>query len=76
MRTLFTMIVGSNPAQYQLDFALWARDLMRQVIAQRFGVKLSVGSVGRILRGLGMSPQRPLAPGHPTGPRAGGALAY
>jgi transposase len=27
MRTLFTMIAGSNPAQYQLDFALWTRDL-------------------------------------------------
>ena len=60
MRMLFTMIAGSNPAQYQLDFALWTRDLVRQVIAQRFGVELSVGSVGRILRGLGMSPQRPL----------------
>jgi transposase len=60
MRTLFTMIAGSNPAQYQLDFALWTRDLVRQVIAQRFGVDLSVGSVGRILRGLGMSPQHPL----------------
>jgi transposase len=60
MRTLFTMIAGSNPAQYQLDFALWTRDLVRQVIATRFGIDLSVGSVGRILRGLGMSPQRPL----------------
>lgn len=60
MRMLFTMIAGSNPAQYQLDFALWTRDLVRQVIAKQFGVELSVGSVGRILRGLGMSPQRPL----------------
>ena len=60
MRMLFTMISGSNPAQYQLDFALWTRDLVRQVIATRFSVDLSVGSVGRILRGLGMSPQRPL----------------
>lgn len=60
MRQLFTMIAGSNPAQFQLEFALWTRDLVRQVIAHRFGVDLSVGSVGRILRGLGMSPQRPL----------------
>ncbi|MPZ71598.1 MAG: hypothetical protein GEU71_19095 [Actinobacteria bacterium] len=29
-----TLIVGSNPAQYQLDFALWTRDLVRQVIAK------------------------------------------
>jgi transposase len=60
MSALFTLIVGSNPAQFQLDFALWTRDLVRQVIAKKFGVNLSVGSVGRILRGLGLSPQRPL----------------
>lgn len=59
-RMPFTMIAGSNPARYQLDFALWTRDLVRQVIATRFGVELSVSSVGRILRGVGMSPQRPL----------------
>jgi transposase len=47
MSMLFTMIAGSNPAQYQLDFALWTRDLVRQVIATRFGVELSVYSVGR-----------------------------
>ena len=33
MRVLFTMIAGSNPAQYQLEFALWTRDLVRQVMA-------------------------------------------
>ncbi|TQM11044.1 IS630 family transposase [Pseudonocardia kunmingensis] len=60
MSVLFTMIAGSNPAQFQLEFALWTRDLVRQVIAQRFGVNLSVGSVGRVLRSLGLSPQRPL----------------
>jgi transposase len=52
------MIAGSNPARYQLEFALWTRDLVRQVIAKRFGVSLSVGSVGRILRSLDLSPQR------------------
>jgi transposase len=60
MGLLFTMIEGSNPAQFQLEFALWTRDLVRQVIAKKFGIDLSVGSVGRILRGLGLSPQRPL----------------
>jgi transposase len=60
LSVLFTMIEGSNPAQFQLDFALWTRDLVRQAIAKRFGVDLSVGSVGRILRGIGLSPQRPL----------------
>ncbi|MCA1672986.1 MAG: IS630 family transposase [Actinobacteria bacterium] len=60
MRTLYTLINGSNPLQFQLEFALWTRDLVRQVIERKFAVELSVMSVGRILRKLGMSPQRPL----------------
>jgi transposase len=60
MRTLFTLIHGSNPLQFELEFALWTRKLVQQVIVQKFGVELSVMSVGRVLRRLGMSPQRPL----------------
>jgi transposase len=60
MRTLFTLISGANPLQFELEFALWTRQLVRQVIVQKFDVELSVVSVGRLLRKLGMSPQRPL----------------
>jgi transposase len=60
MRTLFTLIHGSNPLQFELEFALWTRKLVQQVIVAKFGVELSVMSVGRVLHRLGMSPQRPL----------------
>jgi transposase len=60
MRRLYTLISGSDPRQLQLDFALWTRDLVRQLIHREFGVSLSAVSVGRLLRTLGLSPQRPL----------------
>jgi transposase len=44
----------------QFEFALWTREMVREVIRREFGVALSVVSVGRLLRKLGMSPQRPL----------------
>lgn len=60
MRELYGLIVGSDPRQYHLGFALWTRDLVRQLIWTRFRVRLSAVSVGRLLRTLGMSPQRPV----------------
>ena len=57
---LYALITGSDPRQLSLDFALWTRDLVRQVIRREFGVALSEVSVGRLLRTMGLSPQKPL----------------
>ena len=57
---LFDLIVGKDPRQYRFDFGLWTRDLVRQVLESEFGIILSVKSVGRVLRKMGLSPQRPL----------------
>jgi transposase len=60
LRTLYTLIEGSDPRQYQLEFALWTRELVQQLIWAQFRIRLSVVSVGRLLRTLGFSPQRPV----------------
>jgi transposase len=60
MRRLYTLVTGADPRQLQFEFALWTRDLVRQLIRREFKVSLSAVSVGRLLRSLGLSPQRPL----------------
>jgi transposase len=60
LRTVFTLVEGTNPRQLSFDFGLWTRRLVRDLIWREFRVRLSEASVGRILRSLGMSPQRPL----------------
>lgn len=60
MRTLYTLIAGSDPRQLSFEFALWTREMVRTVIRRKFDVALSTVSVGRLLRTLGLSPQRPL----------------
>jgi transposase len=60
LNRLYALIVGANPAQFQLEFALWTRELVGQLIDQQFGVSLSLATVGRLLRKIGLSPQRPL----------------
>lgn len=57
---LYRLVVGNNPQQLQFPFALWTRDMVRVLIRDRFGVRLSEVSVGRLLHKLGLSPQRPV----------------
>ena len=57
---LYALIAGRDPRQMQFEFALWTREMIREVIRREFRVALSVVSVGRLLRKLGLSPQRPL----------------
>jgi hypothetical protein len=51
--------------------------MVRELIRREFGVRLSETSVGRLLRRLGFSPQRPLhrASGLRAGSGVGGAVA-
>ncbi len=57
---LYALIVGTDPRQLSFAFALWTREMVRALIRREFGVALSAVSVGRLLRTLGLSPQRPL----------------
>ena len=59
-RRLYTLITGADPRQLEFAFALWTRDVVRELIRREFKVSLSAVSVGRLLRTLGLSPQRPL----------------
>ena len=40
--------------------ALWTRAMVRELIERQYGVTLSLASVGRLLRSLGLTPQRPV----------------
>jgi transposase len=57
---LRSWIVGRDPRQFQFEFALWTRKIVRDLIAQRFGVTMTPQGVGKLLRRIGLSPQRPL----------------
>jgi transposase len=57
---LFKLVAGRDPRQMEFDFALWTRQRVRELIRREFGVKMHVTAVGRLLRRLGLTPQRPL----------------
>jgi transposase len=70
MARLYALIVGKDPRQMRFGFALRAREMVREVIRREFKVALSVVSVGRLLRKLGLSPQRPLHRAYQQNPEA------
>ncbi len=57
---LATLIAETDPRDHGFAVALWTREVVRQLITARFGVDLTVASVGRTLHDLGFSAQRPL----------------
>lgn len=67
---VFRWINGKNPMQYGFDFGLWTRQIARDLIAQRFGVTLSLASVGGLLARVGLTPQKPLQRAYQRDPEA------
>ncbi len=68
--TTVRLIRDRCPDQVKLPFALWTREAVRDLIAQRWGVTLSVWTVGRYLRRWGFSPQTPLRRAYERDPEA------
>lgn len=67
---VFRWVNGKNPMQYGFDFALWTRHVVRDLIAQKFNVSLSVTSVGSLLAELHLTPQKPLQRAYQRDPEA------
>jgi len=70
LQRVYTLVVGNDPRQLQFPFALWTRAVVPELIRREFAVRLSEVSVGRLLRKLGLSPQRPLYRAYQQNPEA------
>lgn len=57
-RQVFRWINGRDPRQYGLDFGLWTRAVVVELIAKKFGVQ------------LGLTPQKPLQRAYQRDPEA------
>jgi transposase len=69
-RQVFRWVNGRNPRQYGFDFGLWTRQIVRELVARRFEVTLSLASIGALLCRLGLTPQKPLQRAYQRDPEA------
>lgn len=67
---VFVWINGKNPMQYGFDFGLWTRQIVRELVGQRFAVHLSLASIGALLARQGLTPQKPLQRAYQRDPEA------
>jgi transposase len=67
---VFRWINGKNPQQYGFDFGLWTRQVVCELIAQKFQVKLSLASIGTLLANQGLTAQKPLQRAYQRDPQA------
>lgn len=53
-------IMSKTPDQLSFPFMLWTREAVAQLIFDRFKIRLSKWTAGRLLKKWGMSPQKPV----------------
>jgi len=58
------------PDQLKLNFALWTREAVRQVIGKRHGIVLPIRTVGWYLRRWHFTPQKPIRRAYERNPEA------
>jgi len=59
-RSIQRMLVDKTPDQLKLPFALWTRKAVQEAIAEHYGVKLPIRTVGEYLHRWGFTPQKPV----------------
>lgn len=70
--TTVRLILGRCPDQLLLPFALWTREAVQRLLLTRFGVRLSVWTVGRYLKRWNLTPQKPVRRAYEQDPVAVG----
>ena len=69
-RGIQQIICDKRPEQLKMDFALWNRAAVMQLIEREFGIKLSVRGVGNYLARWGFTPQKPIKKAYEQQPEA------
>ena len=67
---VFHWVNGKDPRQYGLDFGLWTRRVVADLIDRKFGIRLGLTAVGELLAKLGLTPQKPLQRAYQRDPEA------
>lgn len=64
------LICEKRPEQLKMDFALWTRGAVMELIARECGISLKIRAVGNYLKRWGFTPQKPIRRAYEQSPAA------
>ena len=64
------LIMDKAPDQLKLDYALWTRKAVRELIEQKTGLDMPIRTVGEYLKRWGFTPQKPAKQAYEQSPKA------
>ena len=64
------LICDKRPEQLKMEFALWSRVAVRELILREYGITFHVRSVGKLLARWGFTPQKPIRRAYEQSPEA------
>lgn len=74
-RCILQIICDNRPEQLKMEFALWYRAAVMQLIEREYGIKLSVRGVGNYFSRWGFTPQKPIKKAYGQRPEAVQSMA-
>jgi transposase len=69
-RQVRQLIRDKTPDQIKLPYALWSRTAVAELIADRFGIRVPVRTMGTYLKRWGFTPQKPIQRAYEQSPTA------
>src|SRR5262249_10227541 len=63
-------VLGKNPERLALPGLVWTRPQVRDLVRKRFGIGLSLVTIGKYLRSWRLSPQKPIRKAYEQDPEA------
>lgn len=54
------IILDKTPDQLNFGFMLWTREAVRQVLKRNYSIEIGLSAVGRLLKNMGLTPQKPM----------------
>lgn len=58
-KSIQMMIIDKMPEQLKLEYGLWTRKAVKELVEREFGVVLAINTMGDYLRKWGFTPQKP-----------------
>lgn len=65
-----SLLIDKTPDQLKLDYALWTRKAVMELIQQETGLEMPIRTVGEYLKRWGMTPQKPAKRAYEQNPKA------